>query len=90
MPRTKQVYDIPLQSELTREIKTAYGAFLSKSQVRKYLCIGKNAPIPEGICEFHITPGKVCYRAADIAAYVASTINIKNERRNENGERKVS
>lgn len=73
MPRLKAVIDPPLQESIIKEIKKEYGAYLSQAQLARYLCIGKNrTDIFRTIPAFHITPGKVCYRASDIAAWLAA------------------
>ena len=72
MPRLKTVVNLPLQESITAEIKKEYGAYLSKNELRQYLRIGKcRADIFEKIPSYSFTPGRTCYRAADIAAYVA-------------------
>jgi len=72
MARVKQVINLPLQESITREIKREYGAFISRAQLREYLCVGKNRrDIFESIPTFTITPGKISYRASDVAAWLA-------------------
>lgn len=72
MPRLKTIVNLPLQESITNEIKKEYGAYISKNELRQYLRIGKSrADVFEKIPEYQITPGRICYRAADVAAFVA-------------------
>lgn len=73
MPRLKTVVNLPLQESIANEIKAEYGPFLSRNELRKYLRVGKcRADIFEQIPTYNITPGRVCYRAVDVAAWLAT------------------
>lgn len=72
MPRLKTVVNIPLQESITAEIKKDYGAYLSQNELRQYLRIGKcRTDIFDRIPSYQLTPGRKCYRAADVAAFLA-------------------
>lgn len=72
MPRVKILVNRALQESIEREIKDRYGPYISRNELRQYLRIGKNrTDVFDQIPTYNITPGKINYRAVDVAAWLA-------------------
>lgn len=70
MPRLKIYVEPQTQADIVKEIKREYGTYLSRAQVCEYLGVGKNSPIVNDIPGYRLTPSRIKYRAADIAAFM--------------------